>query len=890
MNDTLFEGLLEAAPDGIIIADAEGRIVIVNAEAKALFGYTRQELIGQPVDLLVPEALRAEHVDHREGFHRQPRTRRMGMTHGLRARRKDGSEFAADISLAAHPTPEGLLMTAVVRDISDLVNTEKELRRINRTLRVLSQCSETLVRTHDESALLRAICGHLVDIGGYRLAWVGFALHDDAHTVRPVAWVGTGEGLVDQPRFTWGDDVSGQGPVGDALRQGQPSVARGLSDHPAFQSCRETLATYGIETTISLPLRSKGIPFGVLSLYAADPNAFDAEEIKLLLELASDLGYGIRSLRETEARERFERELEFRDNFDGLTGLPNAKLGLERLRQAIIDAGRSGRTVGALIVDLDRFKVVVKKSLGERAGDEVLKHVGQQLSKCLRDGDTVARLCGDEFVVVMHELGKTEDVEHVARRVLEAVAQPYLLNGHTVRMTASVGISLYPADGETAETLLQNAATARYSARSSDGNIYHFYDPEMNARLSARITLENDLRRAIERGELVLHFQPKVNLTRGQMEGAEALVRWQHPSRGLVPPMEFIPLAEECGLILPLGEWVVDEACRQIRAWLEAGLAVPPIAVNLSLRQFRVEHLARMIVHALNTYSLEAKYLEFEITESAAMHDLDATMAILRELKGIGLKLSLDDFGTGYSSLAYLKRFPIDHLKIDRAFVRDLTTDPDDAAICVAIINLAHNLRMRVIAEGVESEAQMNYLRRNGCDDIQGYYFSRPVPAAEFARLLSAWTPMPATTAEEDRPTLLVVDDEIGITNALKRTLRREGYRVLTAGSALEGLELLATHEVQVILSDQRMPQMNGSEFLSRVRELYPDTIRIVLSGYTDLETITDAINRGAIYKFLTKPWDDDLLREQLREAFRHQELSSCRIGNALTGSDLLAS
>ena len=880
MSDTLFEGLLEAAPDGIIITDAAGRIVMVNAEAEALFGYTRQELIGQPVDMLVPEALQREHPEHREGFIHHPRKRRMGMTRGLQARRKDGSAFAADISLAPHSTPDGVLVTAVVRDISDLVQTEKELRRINRTLRVLSQCSETLVRTHDESVLLHAICGHLVDIGGYRLAWVGFALHDDAHTVRPVAWAGTGEGLVDRPRFTWGDDASGQGPVGDALRQGQPAVARGLSDHPDFQSCRETLATHGIATTISLPLRSKGIPFGVLSLYAADADAFDAEEIKLLVELASDLGYGIRSLRETEARERFERELEFRDNFDALTGLPNAKLGLERLRHAIVDAGRSGRTVAALVVDLDRFKVV-KESLGQLAGDEVLKHVGQQLSKCLRDGDTVARLCGDEFVVVMPELGKTEDAEQVAGRVLEAVALPYLLNGHTVRMTASVGIGLYPADGETAETLLQNAATARYSARSFDGNTYRFYEPEMNTRLSARIALENDLRHAIEHGELVLHFQPKVNLARGQMEGAEALVRWQHPSRGLVPPMEFIPLAEECGLILPLGEWVVDEACRQIHAWLDAGLTVPPIAVNLSLRQFRVEHLARMIVHALNTYGLEAKYLEFEITESAAMHDLEATMAILRELKGVGLKLSLDDFGTGYSSLAYLKRFPIDHLKIDRAFVRDLTTDPDDAAICVAIINLAHNLRLSVIAEGVESEAQMNYLRRNGCDDIQGYYFSRPVAAAEFARLLTEWTPLPPATTEENRPTLLVVDDEIGITNALKRTLRREGYRVLTAGSALEGLELLAKHEVQVILSDQRMPQMNGTEFLSRVRELYPDTIRIVLSGYTDLETITEAINRGAIYKFLTKPWDDDLLREQLREAFRHQELSSRRPGNA---------
>ena len=322
---------------------------------------------------------------------------------------------------------------------------------------------------------------------------------------------------------------------------------------------------------------------------------------------------------------------------------------------------------------------------------------------------------------------------------------------------------------------------------------------------------------------------------------------------------------------------MINQTCRQIRVWLDAGLAVPTIAVNLSPRQFRQEHLARTIVRALNAYELEAKYLEFEITESAAMHDLEATLAILRELKGLGLKLSLDDFGTGYSSLAYLKRFPIDHLKIDRAFVRDLTSDPDDAAICLAIINLAHSLKLIVIAEGVESEAQMNYLRRHGCDDIQGYFFSRPVPAVEFARLLGEWAPLASDVPEEARPTLLIVDDEVGMISALQRLLRREGYRILTAGSAQEGFELLATHDVQVILSDQRMPQMSGTEFLSRVRDLYPDTIRIILSGYTDLDTVTGAVNRGAIYKFLTKPWDDDQLRDQLREAFRHQGGASRR-------------
>jgi diguanylate cyclase (GGDEF)-like protein/PAS domain S-box-containing protein len=876
MNDILFQGLLESAPDGIIIAGADGKIAIVNAQTLALFGYTRDELIGQPVEILVPTGLRADHPEHRRAFHRASRQRKMGTTHGLRAQRKDGSEFAADISLSALTTPDGVLVTAIVRDISDIVQTERELRRINRMLKVLSRCSETLVGTQDETELLQSVCRHIVETGGYVLAWVGFALHDEARTVRPVASAGADAAFLDRMPITWSDDVSGRGPVGDAIRHGRPSVAHGLATHPDFEPWHDEIGRCGFATTIALPLHGKGAALGVLNIYSAEPDAFEPESVKLFLELASDLAYGVRSLREAEARERFERELEVRDNYDSVTGLPNAKLCLERLRQALVDAERNGRMAAALIVDLNHFKVV-KESLGHAGSGELLKHVGQQLAACLRGGDTVGRLSGDEFAVVMHDVARSEDVEQVADRLLKSVAQPFTLGGHSVRMTASAGISLYPADGNSAEILLRNAETAAYSACALDRHTYCFFSQKMNEQLAARLALITDLRRAIENGELVLHFQPQVNLARRQMEGAEALVRWQHPVRGLVPPGEFIPLAEDNGLILPLGEWVIKEVCRQVRSWLDAGLAVPTIAVNLSSRQFRQETLVRMIVHALKGHELEAKHLQFEITESAAMHDMEAALATLRELKGIGLKLALDDFGTGYSSLAYLKRFPIDHLKIDRAFVHDLTTDPDDAAICIAIIDLAHNLKLSVVAEGVETEAQMNFLRRNGCDDIQGYYFSRPIAADQFVKLLSDWSPVTLATPEEDRPTLLIVDDEAAILSALKRLLRREGYRVLTAGSAQEGFEVLATNNVQVILSDQRMPQMNGTEFLSRVCQMYPDTIRIVLSGYTDLDTVTDAINRGAIYKFLTKPWDDELLREHLREAFRHQELASRR-------------
>lgn len=387
--------------------------------------------------------------------------------------------------------------------------------------------------------------------------------------------------------------------------------------------------------------------------------------------------------------------------------------------------------------------------------------------------------------------------------------------------------------------------------------------------------MEPELRRALVQDELRVYFQPRVNLASGEICGAEALVRWQHPERGLVPPSEFIPLAEDTGLILPLGEWVIRNVCRQQRVWLDGGLSVPPVAVNLSALQFRQKNLVQLIRHELAANQLGAKYLEIEITESTLMDSVDEAAATLQELRATGIKISLDDFGTGHSSLSRLRRLPIDHLKIDQSFVCNLTTEPEDAAICLAIIGLAHNLRMTVIAEGVETEGQANYLRQHHCDEMQGYYFSRPLPVGDFEQLLvqRRTLVLPVRPANERR-TLLLVDDEADVLSALKRMLRLEGYDIITATSAREGLELLSIHPVQVIISDQRMPQMSGSEFLSRVRDLHPHTVRLILSGYADLRSVTEAINHGAIYKFLTKPWDDEMLRMDLREAFRHQELA----------------
>ena len=405
---------------------------------------------------------------------------------------------------------------------------------------------------------------------------------------------------------------------------------------------------------------------------------------------------------------------------------------------------------------------------------------------------------------------------------------------------------------------------------------------------SAGQRLEADLYRASQRNEFLLHYQPKVSCKSGCIVGVEALIRWQHPRRGLVSPAEFIPMLEASGLIVPVGAWVLRSACKQARAWHEAGLGLPGVAVNLSGRQLQMENLFTIVKAALDESGLELGYLELELTESYLMRDPEEAIATLSRLTAIGVRISVDDFGTGYSSLAYLKRLPLDSLKVDRSFVQDIAVDPDDASITRAIIPMAHSLQLDVVAEGVENEAQLGLLIANNCDAIQGYYFSPPVDAEALATLLREDRRLVSKLLAEETNvrTLLLVDDEENIINSLKRLLRRSGYRVLSATSAEQGLTLLAENRVDVVISDQRMPGMPGVEFLRRVKDIHPDSVRMILSGYTDLQSVTDAINEGAIYKFLTKPWDDELLCANIEEAFRRKEMA---VDNQRLGEELRA-
>ncbi|MBY0577114.1 MAG: EAL domain-containing protein [Gallionellaceae bacterium] len=422
-------------------------------------------------------------------------------------------------------------------------------------------------------------------------------------------------------------------------------------------------------------------------------------------------------------------------HYDPLTELPNRLTLEERLQQSLITAHNGNQLVALLYLGLDRFKSI-NDTLGHIVGDELLQAVAERLARQTRDTDTIARFGGDEFTIELPDVGSPQNTETVARKILNAMAEPFNLERHEIFLTASIGIAFSPTDADTMDELIQHADTAMSHAKTKGGNCFHFYNAEMNAMAAQRLVMENQLRKALSRNEFVLYYQPQISLRTNRIVGMEALVRWKHPERGLVPPTEFIPLLEITGMIVPVGEWVLHTACAQNSAWQAAGLPHVHVAVNLSARQFHQSDLVTMIQHALQDSGLAPEYLELEITESILIQDLNATIATLNHLDQLGIRISIDDFGTGYSSLNYLKRLPISKIKIDKSFIRDICTDSEDEAIANAVISLGHNLRMKVIAEGVETKEQLEHLRAQGCDKIQGYYFSRPVPAEEFTKLL----------------------------------------------------------------------------------------------------------------------------------------------------------
>lgn len=489
--------------------------------------------------------------------------------------------------------------------------------------------------------------------------------------------------------------------------------------------------------TIREALRCRREAHAILRNYRKDGSLFWNELFIAPVrdESGSMTTHFVSILNDVSERISYEQQLEFHANHDALTGLANRNLLNDRIAQALAQARADGLMVGVLLLDLDRFKLI-NDGFGHSPANELLKSVAHRLNQSVRDTDTIARLGGDEFVVVIGRLQSADDLSIVAGKILRSLNQPFIMEGKEIFVTASVGAALYPRDGDHGEILLRNADVAMYRVKEHGRNNYRFYAPEMTHMAIDRLDMEGNLRRALERDELQVYYQPLVDLGSGAIVGAEALVRWQHPRIGMIQPGEFIPLAEDTGLIIPLGQLVLRQVCSDILDWQAAGLPPVKISINLSARQFRQDDLSATIRNVLDESGVDGGRLAFELTESMVMHDVENTLGTLRELKKLGATISLDDFGTGYSSLSYLKRFPIDTLKIDRSFVRDIHEDKDDAAIAHAVIAMAHKLGIKVIAEGVETRDQLRLLSEFSCDEIQGYLFSRPVPVGEFSLML----------------------------------------------------------------------------------------------------------------------------------------------------------
>lgn len=738
-----------------------------------------------------------------------------------------------------------------------IAEVEQELRRSNRALRVLIGVTRLLGQADDEARLLDDLCQVIVEVGGYCMAWVGYAENDAARSVRPQAHAGFEAAYLATLRLSWGEGELGQGPSGTAIRTGETCVVRDIASDPRYAIWREAALSRGYASSISIPL-GEGEAFGVLTVMAGEPAAFDPEEAALLGEAARELAFGIRAMRAGSERRRLEAALylrnraieashngllivelgedlrvasvnsalmrlicadrceligkhlgdlgnccgvsadglarlseriragqagdfsmslttpagercwldvslglvsseqggcdhalvEFRDvtvnrryqeqieyqaKYDFLTGLPNRHLLVDHLRQALAQPAPKP-DLFVYWLDVDRMQAV-NQSLGREAGDLVLRTLGERLVLVAGGHGLLARPESDSFVLVAAGAAGLAAAA-LGEKLRAAVCQPMRIDGHDLVLTASVGIAAAPADAEAADLLLRNAGLAMLRAKENGWDSLCFYNEEMDAEAVPRLRLEIGLRQALERDELFLVYQPKAALPAGGITGAEALVRWRHPELGLVSPAEFIPVAEGCGLILPIGRWVMEKACAQMRAWLDEGLDCPPVAVNVSPQQFFRDDIVGQVEELLAAYRLDPALLMIEITEGTLMRDPERAIRTMLALKEVGIKLAIDDFGTGYSSLSALKRFPIDYLKIDRSFVSDLTVNASDAAIAMAVISLARSLGLRVIAEGVETPEQLAYLSERGCDEMQGYLFSPPVPAASFADLL----------------------------------------------------------------------------------------------------------------------------------------------------------
>jgi diguanylate cyclase (GGDEF)-like protein/PAS domain S-box-containing protein len=688
------ELLIETLPNPVFFKGIDGRYLGVNKAWEAFFKRPRTSIIGRTVHELYPHA--PEIADRMHGADQNLWAEPGTQTYEAALTLPDATQRDTIYYKATFTGPEGRVagLIGTIIDITERKQAEKRQVMEHAVTRVLASAD-------DSEAAVPQVARIICEAMGWRCG----ALSRWEPQSRQLAFAAG-----------WAADA--------------PETQRALAAaaEQAY-AARQPLWIADTEGVLGFPLLLGGEVLGAMA-FAGATSAPDEQLMAMLQSIGSQLGQYLQ-------RRQAEEALRFVATHDSLTGLPNRVMFGQRLDHAITQAKRHARRLAVLFIDLDRFKII-NDTLGHEFGDTLLRDVAQRLTQSVRASDTIGRLGGDEFVVLLEEVSAPMFIASVAQKLIAALAQGFPLAGKEYHVSASIGISTYPDDGQSAQELLKNADIAMYRAKEQGRNTFQFYAARQNIHTVERLTLETGLRRALERGQLVLHYQPLLDLASGRIVGVEALVRWQHPEHGLLPPASFIAIAEETGLIVPIGQWVMHSACATQRAWREAGLPPLRMSVNLSPRQFLHAQLIDDIAGVVRSNAADAAFLELEITEGMVMQDPERAVILLREIRNIGVRIAIDDFGTGHSSLAYLKRFPVDNLKIDRSFIADIPADRGDAAITQAIIGMAHSLELKVIAEGVETRSQYDFLLAQGCDEYQGYLFSKPVPEIQARALLQS--------------------------------------------------------------------------------------------------------------------------------------------------------
>ena len=707
-----FRAAMDMAHDAIYLIDRTSmRFLDVNSAGCSALGYTRAQLLAMgPHEVLTASREELE-LEYDKVIAHGAEGVRVETTYV----RQDGTKGWTELFQRALRSGESWIIVATSRDITERrLSDQRQARHLRYQERVARFGQLALVKSDPAELIEKAAHAISEALTAEAVAYVDIESGTNQLMLRAVVAAGTDA----QPgALACGADD----PIRKVLYSGYLVLTEG--DKLPFAWASE------LASAALIPVRSDEKVRGVLCVCFRQVNAFGAEEVNFVQAVSSVLSTALQRI-DSEAR------LAYLAQFDPLTGLPNRALLADRFSQMIVQAKRRGSPLAVLFIDLDEFKAV-NDTLGHAGGDGLLRQVAARLQAAVRTGDTVARISGDEFAIVVADLLRPEDAALVAQKVIDNLAEPVQIQDSEVFVTASVGIAAFPADGADAETLIGAADAAMYRAKQSGRNAYQFFTAEINQRSRARVQLGSELRRALERDEFALYYQPKYRLRQRQVSGAEALLRWKHPERGMVPPEEFIPVLEETGLIVPVSEWVIERACRDVRAWRSAGFNVP-VSVNLSARQFRQPALHERIKNLVGASGVDPKLIELEITESQLMQDPHHAILVMRALCDAGMRIAIDDFGTGYSSLAYLTRFPIDALKIDRSFVQDMVRDKSDATIVRTIVEMAHTLGYTVIAEGVETEEQANLLHRLRCEQAQGYFFAQPMAADKLERLCAA--------------------------------------------------------------------------------------------------------------------------------------------------------